>query len=260
VVRGIRGFKVEVFALWLAGAGWKTVSALESSGSTGFGRVPLMSVVQDVFTYAFRGSGKYILVIGSIIKVLAIVMSFAPLIGLLANWILFAYFCALYFQIIETTATGSAEVPEFPEISHPIDDLLLPMLKVIGVVLAVFSPVVIYLFAAEEPAAGIVFSLVAAGAIYFPMAMMGVAVLGYLGAMGPQIVLPAIMRAGGLYWLAVFLLVMLYMGQTYLEDYLSAIPYLGAVLSALISMYLLMTNGRMLGIIYRERREQMGWI
>lgn len=219
-----------------------------------------MNVIQDVCTYAIRGNGKWILLIGSVIKVLAIVMSFAPLIGMIANWILFAYFCALYFQIIETTASGSAEASEFPEISHPIDDLLLPMLKVIGVTLAVFSPVVVYLLAMEEPVPGIVFSLAAGGAIYFPMAMMAVAVLGYLGAMGPQIVLPAILRAGGLYWLAVFLLVMLYMGQSYVEDLLAGSPFLGAVLSAVISMYLLMANGRMLGIIYRERREQMGWI
>lgn len=217
-------------------------------------------MIQDVFGYAVRGNGKSILIIGSVIKILSIVMSFAPLLGVLAHLILFAYFCALYFQIIETTATGSTEAPEFPEIMNPIGDLLAPMLKVCGVALAVLGPLLVYLISVDEPSAGVVFALAGVSAAYFPMAMMAVVVLGYMGAMGPQIVLPAIARAGGLYWLSVFVLLMMYMAQSYLLGVLDGIPFLGAVIASVLSMYLLMTNGRMLGIIYRERREQMGWI
>ena len=238
----------------IAARHWNGQSRVDSTS------LGVMSVIQDVFSYAVRGNGKYILIIGSVIHVMSYLMGFAPLIGIIANWILFAYFCAVYFQIIETTATGSTEAPEFPEISNPVGDLLVPMCKVCGVALAVFSPLIAYLFAVDNPSAGVVFALAGAAAVYFPMAMMAVVVLGYLGAMGPQIVVPAIFRAGGLYWLSVFLLLMLYLGQIYVVDAVEGIPFLGQIVSAVVSMYLLMTNGRMLGIIYRERREEMGWI
>ena len=90
--------------------------------------------------------------------------------------------------------------------------------------------------------------------------MMGVVVLGYFGAISPHIVIPAIVRAGGVYWLAVSVLAMLYLGQSFLAGMLDGWPIIGTLIMSIASMYLLMTNGRILGIIYRERREQMNWI
>ena len=41
-----------------------------------------MNISQDVLTYAFRGGGKYILLIGAIISIVADLASWAPILGL----------------------------------------------------------------------------------------------------------------------------------------------------------------------------------
>jgi len=218
-----------------------------------------MSVVQDVFGYAFRGGGKYILLIGAALFVVSDLLMFAPVIGVLAQLFLFGYFCAIYFQVIESSATGGAEAPYFPETAHLADDIILPMFRVIAVWLVCFGPTLAYAVFGD-PESPLLLVVLAAGVVYFPMAMLGVAVLGYFGALSPHIVLPAIFRAGGLYWLAVFVLLMLYLGLAFVEGTLASRPILSSLVTALLGMYVMMTNGRMLGLIYRERRDEMNWI
>lgn len=219
-----------------------------------------MNLIRDIFTYPFRGSGKSILFFGTALFVGGELMAFAPILGLIANFILFAYFCSVYLQIIESTATGGAEAPEFPDSADLVGDLFVPMLRVVAVIVACYAPALIYLLLADEPGTGVFLAWLGLGAVYFPMSMLAVGVLGYLGAMSPHIVLPAIFRSGGLYWLAVFLLAFLYLGQWFILGMLSGLWIVGSLVASLLAMYLLMTNGRTLGIVYRERREAMGWI
>jgi hypothetical protein len=219
-----------------------------------------MNLIRDIFTYPFRGGGKAILILGTGLFVAGDLMAFAPGIGIIANFILFAYFCSVYFQIIESTATGGAEAPEFPDSADLIGDLFVPMLRVVAVIVACYAPALIYLLLAAEPGTGVFLAWLGLGVVYFPMAMLAVGVLGYLGAMSPHIVFPAIFRSGGIYWLAVFLLAMLYLGQLFVLNILGGLLIVESLVASLLAMYLLMTNGRTLGIIYRERREAMGWI
>ncbi len=221
-----------------------------------------MGILQDIFTYPFRGSGKYMLLFGVILSVISKIASFAPAVGSIAGLILAAYLTATYFEIIETTATGSDKAPVFPNVTSVWDDLIWPLLKSVIVALFSFAPLWIYLICSGENNARPewVLALAGLGAIYFPMAMTAMVVLGYLGAMLPHIVVPAIFRAGGLYWLAVFLIILIFLAQGFLGDLLARIPILGAVVASLVEIVAMMINGRTLGIIYRERREEMGWI
>lgn len=218
-----------------------------------------MSIIRDVFTYPFRGRGVYLFLWGAGIFVASDLLAFAPIIGLIAQILIFAYFCSIYFQIIEHTATGSNEAPEFPDTSDLIEDLWRPMIRVLAVLIVSWAPAVIYLLAVQK--VDIIFYLLNGVAlIYFPMAMLGVCVLGYLGALSPHIVLPAILRAGWMYWFAVLLLIALYFGEDLINETIADIPILGYLVAALLGMYLIMANGRVLGTIYRERREAMRWI
>lgn len=221
-----------------------------------------MGILQDIFTYPFRGSGKYMLLIGAVLSALSEWVRFAPLFGGIASLVLAAYLTATYFEIIETTATGSDEAPMFPNVSNVWEDLIWPMLKSVIVFLASFAPALIYLFGVDDgdQQAAVTFALLGLGALYFPMAMMAVAVLGYLGAMSPHIVIPAIIRAGGLYWLAVFLFVLIFMFEAFLGGLMDRVPIAGTLMMAMVGIIAMMLNGRILGIIYRERREEMGWI
>jgi hypothetical protein len=104
------------------------------------------------------------------------------------------------------------------------------------------------------------YALLGWGVIYFPMAILAVVVLGYTGALSSHIVIPAIFRAGLLYWLAVFLLLFLYMGQSLISSMLSGQMFIGSLVMSFIGSYALMTNARILGIIYREKQEELNWL
>lgn len=220
-----------------------------------------MGILQDIFTYPFRGSGKYMLLFGVVLSLVSRLASFAPAFGNIAVLILAAYLTATYFEIIETTATGSDEAPVFPNVTSFWEDMIWPLLKSVIVALFSFAPLWIYAIMADgHTRPEWVLALAGLGAIYFPMAMTAMVVLGYLGAMLPHIVVPAIFRAGGLYWLAVFLIILIYLFQSFIEGGLAGIPILGAMVASLIKIVAMMLNGRTLGILYRERREEMGWI
>ena len=98
------------------------------------------------------------------------------------------------------------------------------------------------------------------GLIYAPMAILAVGVLGYLGAMSPHIVIPAIFRCGWLYLLAVAVLWLLYFVADRIEVAFGGHFILRTLAMSLVGGYVLMANGRLLGLIFRRRREELCWI
>jgi hypothetical protein len=135
------------------------------------------------------------------------------------------------------------------------------MLQIFVVALVSFGPMIGYaVWAGDESHPLIGFGLMGLGVAYFPMAMLAVVVLGYTGALSPHIVIPAIFRSGGLYWVGVLMLCVLYVGGSVIEDYLSGSLIIGTLLMSLVGSYTLMTNARILGVVYRERQDELGWL
>ncbi|WP_411827916.1 hypothetical protein [Luteolibacter sp. AS25] len=221
-----------------------------------------MNIIKDILTYAYRGSGKYILMVCVALSVVAELVSIAPLIGPIAALILSGYFCAIYFQMIQSSATGGKEAPEFPDTANFFEDIIWPMLQVFIVLLACFTPLLVYLGMVDQNGFQpfIALGLMVFGIFYYPMAMLSVVVLGSTAAISPHIVIPAIFRGGWLYLLSVLMLCLLYIGGAYIGEALSGSIIIGTLILSLVSSYTLMTNARILGIIYRERQDQLGWL
>lgn len=219
-----------------------------------------MKLLKDIFTYAFRGSGKYIFFFCVVLSLIGKITSFAPAIGGIAWLFISTYFCATYFQMIRSSANAEKEAPEFPTVTSLIDDLIMPMLQTIGVCIVSFGPLLGYILWAGEAGNRMVgYGLLAFGVVYYPMAMLAVVVLGYAWALSPHIVVPAIFRGGWLYWLAVVLLSLLYFGLGWVSDTDGINFWVEPFVLSIISTYTLMTNARILGVVYRERKEQLGW-
>ncbi len=221
-----------------------------------------MNILKDILTYAYRGSGKYVLIVCVVLSVVAELAGIAPLVGPIAALLLSAYFCAIYFQMIQSSATGGKEAPEFPDTANFFEDIIWPMLQIFVVGLVSFGPFIGYMiWAGEErfdPLIG--YGLIGLGVIYFPMAMLAVVVLGYTSALSPHIVVPAIFRGGWLYWVGVLMLCLLYVAGSIIEDALSGSLIIGTLVMSLVGSYTLMTNARILGVVYRERQEELGWL
>jgi hypothetical protein len=220
-----------------------------------------MNFFTDVLSYPFRGGGKYILGIGTALFAISQVASLAPLIGGVANLLLFGYFCATYFKIIESTAVNDREAPDFPEISSMMDDIVWPVLQILAALTLSFGPFVAYVtYAGEDLKELITYLLLGFGVFYAPMAILAMVVLGSAWALSPHIVLPAIYRAGGLYLAAIGLLIGLYMSESLISVLLDDLLILKFLILSVVGMYCMMANGRVLGLIFRQRREELNWI
>ena len=221
-----------------------------------------MTNIKDIFTYAYRGSGKYIFLLCVILSIVAKLVGFAPLLGPLAAILLFGYFCAVYYQMVQSSATGGQEAPEFPDTANIMEDIFWPMCQIIAVFLVSFGPLIGYSFWVGEAGFDnrIGNILLAIGVIYFPMAMLAVVVLGYTGAMSPHIVIPSICCGGWNYWIGVLLLCVLYFGRSIAQSMMSGYFIFGHIVMSIIGIYIMMTNARILGLVYRERQEELAWI
>ena len=221
-----------------------------------------MRILIDIFTYAFRGSGKYVLLVCVVLSVVAKLAGIAPLLGAVAVVLLSGYFCAVFFQLVQSSATGGSEAPDFPDTANVFEDMIWPMLQVLVVGLVSFGPAGAYVYLVEEksliPFIG--YGLLALGAAYFPMALLAVVVLGYTGALSPHIVVPALFRGGWIYWTGVGVLCSLYGLERIVDNMFSGSFIVGPLILSILGSYTLMTNARTLGIVYRERREELGWL
>lgn len=199
------------------------------------------------------------LLIGGVLSIFTSIASLAPMIGILAYVFMSSYFCATYFKIIESTAVGDSDAPSFPETSNILEDLVWPMFKIIYIAVCCFSPYILslYLYSSSSILTDLIFYVCLA---YFPMAVLAVTVLGYLSAMLPTIVLPSIIKAGWIYWFAVILLGLIYTLEDFLSEFLDGFSILHFVIMGFVAMYVLMTSGRILGLVYRNREEELEWI
>lgn len=221
-----------------------------------------MNIFKDILTYALRGSGKYVLLTCVILSVIGDLASLAPLFGLIASLLISGYFCAIYFQMIQSSATGGKDAPEFPETANIFEDIIWPMLQVMVVLFVSLAPLITYrlVVGGDHLQIPVAYGLLGLGVVYFPMAMLAVAVLGYTGALSPHIVLPALFKGGWIYWIGVLSLVILYIAGDAIETMLSKTFILKHLVMAVVGGYTLMTNARILGVVYRERQEELGWL
>jgi hypothetical protein len=217
---------------------------------------------KDAFTYPLRGSGKIMILIGSVFAVLLKIGSIAPLVGFMASVFAAGYFASFYFDVISATIAGQDTCPDWPSLSDFWDDIMIPFVRVVGAVILSFLPLIICVFAIhhESPAfipaiwAGIAF-----GCLYFPMAILAIVLFGNLSGALPNIVIPALFRCMPGYLLVVGVLVLVFIISSVAEDFADRVFLVGWFLSAAISLYFLMVQARLIGLLYIRHQERIGW-
>lgn len=202
------------------------------------------------------------LVVGTILFVISSLVSYSPFLGGTASLFVFAYLCGLYFELVELSSDEDNELFTFPDISDPIEDIVLPTVKVIGVIIISFLPLIAWIIWGDDSLPlynETIYALVALGIFYIPMAMLATITLGSLRGAMIHIVLPSIFKAGPLYLLAAFMLGAIYTAEAFAFCYLDQWPFVTIPIAAFIAMYALMTNARTLGLLLQRREEELGW-
>jgi len=222
------------------------------------GQKPLM----DALVYPIRGPGRLLLVIGAVLSAALSYASGFMIIGGVA-WLLgLAYFNAFYFNIVESTVSGNDEAPDWPDVSDWAGEIILPMVRTIGVWLISFFPamVVSALVKGDHPnvwTSPFLWAAMAWGALYFPMAILNVIVGNEMVAAMPHRVLPQIRKALPGYLALAGVLVLAVLASGFLSFSLGKLPLIGGLLSAWIGLYFAMAQARLAGRFYREHLEAL---
>jgi len=98
-------------------------------------------------------------------------------------------------------------------------------------------------------------------AVYLPMSLLSLSLFNTVGALDPRVVLPSLVRVGPLYWVCVLWLLALAAFATGImllwERILPA--FFAGLFQYFALLYALLWAARVLGLLYRFRKEQLGW-
>ncbi len=225
------------------------------------------------FAYPLNGDGIFLLLGGTLLYSLmdaaSYISRYALMYGLIATLIMgvlgTGYLLSYLQSILTSSAAGDEKMPDWPEISDLMGEIVVPLLHTLGTLLASFLPALIIaaVFGSSHPA-GAVLMLIAYGFgfLYLPMAFLAVTMYSSIMAVNPLLVIPSIFRVRWAYLVTVALtmsvLVAKWSGSVLLERLVS-VPVIFPVLGNFLSLYLLTVLMRMLGLLYLTKKAELGW-
>jgi hypothetical protein len=234
-----------------------TTVPLPAQQDRGFG-----SLVADAFSYPFRGDGVIILVVGTIAFTIVNFLSLFSLWLTIAGW---GYLMLMLQQVIHGTALGEDTVPKWPDFDG-FGELAVKFIQWLLAVVICFAGAVILLAKSHgsEDGSWMVYGLLAAlaGGLYFPMAILGIAMFDSVAALNPMLVVRSILRVPGHYILTLIVFVGLGLVKHLtgkLGDLPGAIGYVGIVVDEFDALWSAIFLARVLGGLYYVNRRKLGW-
>lgn len=211
-----------------------------------------MSYYLSSLGYPFRGRPA-VFVFGVVILWAMQLAEWAPAIGGIAIVFLAGYMCAFLMKMTQTSIMEDEDICAFPDFEGWIETIFLPYLRFLGCVLISLLPLLFYLFFMGDDPTWILL-LIAAAAVYFPLAFMRTAALESLSGVSPlawgKIVrrIPLPYAGLALFFLA-GLAVLTYFPEGFLVN-LALAP---------VKLYILCVYMNVFGLFMRKHEEAMGW-
>ncbi len=236
-------------------AGWW---GLTFWGVTGYSA----AMFTDAFGYPTRNGGWAMILTGAVMAVLLDVATIVPVLGLAVALFSAGYFGGFYLDIVGSTMTGNDRMPDWPSFTDFMDDIVAPFVRLLGLVIVSFAAAAAVFFLMEPETDEFWWAFggaVAFGCFYFPMAVLGSVAAGNLVGALPHVVLPAIFRCLPGYLVVVTGLVVAVVACAVVEEFGGRVPYVGWFVAAVVALYSMMAQGRLIGLIYRAKSEALGW-
>ncbi len=245
-------------------------------------RLTFREYVAGAFAFPFRGDGILVLVSGSLffgILGALVAVGQVPIIAagsmgatkrvfVLAIFLV-GYMAAMIMSVIQSTAHGEHAVPSWPDFGNWWDDIIDPAVKCMALLCLCFGPGIFALGAGNAFDASqtvlLGYILLAAGAVYFPMALLTLSLLDSIWAITPRLVLRSIFAVSGQYMIVLALTAMAFLMPIVLEMVLikfsnSFIWYgIAAWLVSVASLWAAFFVARILGGLYRSNHESMAF-
>ena len=226
-----------------------------------------LGFLSSLFLYPIKKEGLMIIIGGTIFLNISvfigiflglfgidIFLAFPLLVLRIVAFIIFLLILPGYmFSIIESTALGKDELPDWPDFSFFWSEVLLPFFQIIGLFLIpvalgrIFRDITIWI---------ILLSL-----FYYPMALLILAVgRKIINALNPVIAVISIFKIWKVYLPTVALFYILFFGGRYLGTFINRIPLVGVFLSTFFLLYIFIICLRLVGYLYRNNYNKLGWI
>ena len=237
-------------------------------------KISFFSRLPGAFVYPALGSGVFVLIVCTIVT-FALRFIGGGWMSLVATVAFYGYLFSFMQNIVHSTASGDNEMPGWPS----FDDLGGCFLRFAAAAIISFGvPITLSIMSifSEEPGIGSTLLLPSwiFGALYFPMALLAVAMKDTPLAVNPLVVLPAIFKAPLEYIVTVILMGVILALYNSGDSLIHAIfpkgltthnmaklfGFLGAWSFWLFfQLYLLAVNMRILGLLYVSKKRKFGW-
>jgi len=236
------------------------------------------TLAKGAFKFPLHGDGLILLVAGTFFLVLMdsarFVVKYALMYGFTAFIILtvftVGYLVSYFWRIVACTAMGDNQMPDWPDITDAVSDIVSPFFRFLILCLLCFSPSLIltgYAASLKDTDSGVwlgwaTLALMLFSCIYFPMAFLAVGMYNTLAAVNPLLIIPSITKVLREYLLAILLLAAALVIRQLCDKYLGMIPHFGLmamILNSFIFLYLTTVEVRVLGLLYRVKKHELGW-
>lgn len=234
------------------------------------------------FIWPFKGAGGWILGTGT---VLLTFLDLGSKFGFGLGWLIavvfkIGFFGMLLIHVIRTSCDNEEDHLDWPDLSG-FGEILVVFFQLLVSTLLVFSPAILCLIQSgtsffdvlrgggdEGIMSGGLWLLLCAtffflGAVYYPMALLSVAMFDSIKGVNPMIVLPSIFKVPLQYLVILVVLVFLLVIRFLLGIFamLFPFPYFLIVLLPVecFALYTLIVSARLLGIMYKANHEKIGW-
>lgn len=227
--------------------------------------LPFWQNIGAVARYPFTKQGSIVMLAGA---VLFAFINIIPLVGpLICLFFVYPYVIAYMLRIIRTTANGHKGLPDWPEFSDWWESIVRPCLQVIVVTAISFAPAIIafiiaLLSSAHLASSLLFFILIFAGTLYYPMALIAVAVYdnAFVAFNFPQL-LASIWKIKKSYFLSLITLWLFAFIGIVVSTFLApiSIPIIGPFISWVVTLYFAIVQMVIIGNVYYINKTILRW-
>jgi hypothetical protein len=181
------------------------------------------------------------------------------------------YTFAYLQRLIHTAAQGTDEAPSWPDVSAFWDDIMIPFFQTVGLMLVSFGLAIGMMIwvgmdikdtGSAPPWKLVVLGITTfGGAVYYPMALLALAMFDSIVSANPLVVIPAIVRVP-LEYLVVTVVTGALFAVKFVGGFVAEfipVPALPDLIMAGVGLYFLTVQGRLLGLMYYAKRDKLGW-
>lgn len=216
--------------------------------------------------YPFQGDGLIILTTGALaLLAVQFLSSFLGFISLVLALGATGYLFGALQIIVQSSAQGEPELPRWPAFEGWRSDVLSPALLWLATLLGCFGPALLAGALARQFASpgltGFAAALGLGGIVYYPMALLGVALTDSLAGLNPMLVFRSMGLIPGRYAATVAVLALLLavqLGGGYVAEQ-APVKLAGYAWSSFNTLYFALVQARILGVLYYANREQLAW-